>query len=492
MNKEVIIIGAGFGGLSSAALLAKAGYKVTVLEKNDSVGGRASIYKEKGFTFDMGPSWYLMPDVFERYFKLFNKLPSDFYTLQRLNPAYRIFFNKNKVIDITDNIKQTAKLFETLEKGGGAKFKEYLAQSKYQYDTAMEGFIYKEYTSFMDLFDKKLMINGSKLKVFESIDSHVKRFFSSDIARKILEYNIVFLGGTPENTPALYSIMAHIDFNLGVWYPKGGIGTVVKALYDLSLSLGVHFEFNSEVIAFDIKDNGIKKVKTKSKLYAADIILANADYPFIETQLLEKKYQTYSSSYWKKKTIAPSAFIVYLGVKGKIKNLSHHNLFLEQDWMKHFDKIFKDPSWPEEFSYYVSCPTKTDPLVAPKGDENIFILVPVASGIEDTPEIRQLFYDKVMNHLEKTLNEDIRKRIKVKKIFTIHDFAEKYNAYQGTALGLTHTLFQSALFRPQMKSKKVSNLYYVGQYTHPGIGVPMSLISAEIVTEKIQKEYANR
>lgn len=489
-KKKIIIVGAGLGGLSAAALLAKAGFDVLVLEKNATVGGRARVFKEKGFTFDMGPSWYLMPDVFERFFALFDKKPSDFFKLVRLNPAYRMFFDKKKVIDIAEKLSDNKKLFEKLEKGGGEKFFKYLEESKYKYEVAMSGFIYKEYKTFFDFFNKQMLMGGAQLKVFESIDKYVKRFFTSDIARKILEYNIVFLGGNPDNTPALYSIMAHIDFNLGVWYPLGGMGKVVEALKKLAEGHGARIVCNAEVRNIYVENGKAKSVLVGDKKYSADIVIANADYPYVENQLLDKKYCSYDESYWKKKTIAPSSFIIYLGIKGKVKGLAHHNLFVEYDWMKHFDQIFKEPSWPESFSYYVSCPSKTDPKIAPKEDENLFILVPVAAGLEDTPEIREKFFKKIMGLLETTLKEKIEKRILVKKIFTVNDFTKEYNAYKGTALGLTHTLMQSAIFRPGMRSKKVKNLYYVGQYTHPGIGVPMVMIAAEIISTTIQKEYA--
>lgn len=491
MSKQCIIIGAGFSGLASAALLAKAGYEVTILEKNEQVGGRASVYKKDGYTFDMGPSWYLMPDVFERYFLLHNKKPKELFKLQKLPVSYRTFLGNKKVIDITSNVKKMTALFDSFEENGGKHFQEYLRLSQYQYETAMKGFVYKEYNSIFDLFDRQLLFEAPKMRVFESIDSHVQRFFKSDIARKILEYNIVFLGGNPQNTPALYSIMAHIDFNLGVWYPAGGIGEIVKALRDLCLNYGVKIKLNSEVTDLAIENNTIKKVKAHNVWHKADFILGNADLPYLETQLLKKQYQSYPANYWKKKTIAPSGFIVFLGLKGKVKGLSHHNLFLEEDWMKHFDQIFKKPDWPQAFSYYVSCPSKTDPTVAPKDGENLFILVPVAAGLPDTSQIRKEFYLKLIRQLEIHIGENIQDKIVVKKIFTINDFANRYNAYKGTALGLTHTLFQSAFFRPHIKSKKIKNFYYTGQYTHPGIGVPMALISAEIVTNRIIKDYAN-
>lgn len=488
-NKKVVIIGAGIGGLATAALLAKAGFEVTVLEKNKTVGGRARVIKTKGFVFDMGPSWYLMPDVFERFFARFDKKPSDFYTLVRLDPAYRMFFDKKNPIDIVKKLSKNIALFEKLEKGGGKKFLQYLDESKYKYDTAMKGFIYKEYKSLSDFFSFSIIKDSPKLRIFDSVDSYVKRFFSSPIARKILEYNIVFLGGNPSNTPALYSIMAHIDFNLGVWYPLGGMGKVVTALEKLARKYGADIICESDVTTIEVHDKIARAVHVGKKKYPADIVVANADYPFVETKLLSKEHQTYNASYWEKKTVAPSAFIAYLGIKGKVKGLTHHNLFVENDWMKHFDHIFKEPTWPESFSYYVSCPSKTDTTIAPKGDENIFILVPVAPGLQDTPEIRERYFEKVIGMLEETTHDSIQNRIVYKKIFTVDDFKKDYNAYKGTALGLTHTLMQSAFFRPSMRSRKVKNLFYAGQYTHPGIGVPMVMIAAEIISDSIQKDY---
>lgn len=489
LNRKVIIIGAGFGGLAAAALLGKAGFNVLVLEKNKTIGGRARVFKKKGFTFDMGPSWYLMPDIFERFFANFDKKPTDFFTLKRLNPAYRMFFDKKKTIDIAEKLSDNVKLFDSLEKGGGKKFLAYLDDSKTKYDIAISGFIYKEYRNFFDLFNKKLMRGGSQLDIFQSIDKFVQKFFKSDFARKILEYNIVFLGGNPDNTPALYSIMAHIDFNLGVWYPIGGMGKLVTALEKLAKKYKVKIVTGSEVTRIITEYGHASGVMVGRKKYLADIVIANADYPHVETKLLEKSHQSYDEKYWGKRVVAPSAFCIYLGVKGKVTGLTHHNLFVENDWMKHFDHIFKDPSWPESFSYYVSCPSKSDPSIAPKYTENLFVLVPIAAGLKDTPQMREKYFKKILGMLETTLKENIEDRIIVKEIFSVNDFKKDYNAYKGTALGLTHTLMQSAIFRPSMRSKKVENLFYVGQYTHPGIGVPMVMIAAEVISKSIIKEF---
>ncbi len=491
-KKKVVIIGAGFGGLASAAILAKEGYKVTILEKNSTLGGRARVWTQNGFNFDMGPSWYLMPEVFEHFFTLFNKKPSDYYQLQQLDPSYQIFFAKDDVVKISKELSNNLLLFESLEEGGGKKLMTYLNQSKYQYEVSMKEFIYKDFKSIFSFFNKRMLTEGRKLKVFDSIDKHVNRFFTSDKAKKIIQYSIVFLGGSPKNTPSIYSVMSHVDFNLGVWYPKGGFGKVVNALEQLNKELGVDIKTKVNVKKIHISRSGLAdKVITDKGEIPADLVLANADYQFVETKLLDRKHQSYPQTYWQKKTIAPSAFILHLGLNKKINNLTHHNLFLTDDWTKHFEDIFQNPDWPNNPSYYICVPSITDDTVAPEGHENMFILVPIAPGIKDSQKIRDEYSDKIITHLENLIDQKIMDSIIVKKTFSINDFKSDYNAYNGTALGLSHTLRQTAFFRPRNKSQKVSNLYYTGQYTIPGIGVPMVLISAEITSNKIIKENQN-
>jgi phytoene desaturase len=488
-KKKVIIIGAGFGGLSAAALLAKKGFQVQVYEKNEQAGGRASVFQDKGFVFDMGPSWYLMPDVFEHFFKLFDKQSRDFYSLTRLDPAYRIFYGANDYIDTYKDLEKNIALFESLEQGAGKKLIAYLQQAQYQYDVSIKDFLYRDYHSIIDFFNWRMMMEGRKLHVFEKLDQFTKRFFKQEKVRKILEYSMVFLGGAPKNTPAIYSLMAHVDFNLGVWYPDGGFGKVVEGLVRLAEDQGVQFHYNSAVEEIVVHNGVAVGVKISGEFIEADIVLANADYHFVETQLLKPEYQTYKAPYWAKRTIAPSGFILYLGVNKKIKGLTHHNLIFDHDWVRHFDNIFEQPAWPEHPSYYVCCPSKTDSTVAPVGKENLFILVPVAAGLNDSDVLRESYTHKIIEHLESMVGETIADSLEVKKVFSQRDFISRYHAYKGTALGMSHTMRQTALFRPKHQSKKVSNLFYTGQYTHPGIGVPMCLISSEIVAEQISNMY---
>lgn len=488
-SKKIIVIGSGFGGLSAAALLARDGFDVMVLEKNEQPGGRARVWKKDGFVFDMGPSWYLMPDVFDRFFKIFDRKTDDYYKLLRLNPNYRVFFGDTKTVDVPADRPAIDALFDSLEQDGSAKLAKYLDIAKYQYDIAMNEFMYREYKTIFDFFNWTIITKGPQLKIFESFDKFARRYFSSDEIRKILEYTVVFLGGAPDNTPGLYSIMSHVDFDLGVWYPCGGLGMLVQGFTRLAREQGVRFEFNTPVRKINVTNGHAAGVTTDKGDLKADIVLVNADYHHAETELLDEAFSTYPERYWQKKKMGPSAFLIYLGLRRKVPHLLHHNLYLDNSWHEHFHSIFVEPAWPDNPSYYVCCPSKTDGSVAPAGAENMFILVPVAPGIEDTDTIREKYYDKTISHLEKLIDYNLRNHIVVKRTFAHNNFKEAYNAYKGTALGMSHTLLQTAVFRPSHQSKKVKNLFYTGSYNHPGIGVPMVIISSQIVSEQIRKIY---
>ncbi len=488
MESKIIIVGSGFGGLAAAGLLARDGYEVFVLEKNEQVGGRASVWKTDGFLFDMGPSWYLMPDVFEKFFAEFGKKPSDYMNLKRLDPSYRVYFGDKEYVDISKDLDKNFNIFEKMEKGATDKMKKYLETSKYQYDLAMKDFIYKDFQSLTEFLKPKLLKEGLKLHLFDKLDTYAQRFFESDRIRKILEYTIVFLGGTPYDSPALYSLMSHVDFNLGVWYPMGGMGEIAQAMYKVAKEHGAIFKFNSPVKKINVNNRKITSVETDSEKYETDNVIVNADMPWAEKNLLDKKNRSYSERYWNSRKIAPSAYLLYLGLNKKLENIVHHNLYFQPNWEEHFNQIFKKPIWPDKPSYYLSATSKTDPVVAPNGYENIFVLVPVAADLEDNDKIREKYFKKVINHIEKTIGEKISDSIVVKRIFAHNDFTSRYNAFKGTALGLAHTLRQTAIFRPQHESKKVDNLYYTGHYNHPGIGVPMVIISSQIIRNSINNK----
>lgn len=488
---KIAIIGSGFGGLSSAALLAKDGYEVSVFEKNEQPGGRASVYSDAGYTFDMGPSWYLMPDVYEKFFSAFGKKPEDLFDLKRLDPSYRIFFGNGDVADVVADLEKNYALFDSFEENGGEKLREYLASAKEMYDLSINEMLYRDYRSILDFFDGRLIMEGSRMHILENLDTFVNRHFASDKAKKIVEYSIGFLGGAPKNTPSFYHIMSHIDMTLGVWYPEGGIRKVARSIYDLARDNGATFFFDEPAVRIEVNGNRAERVVTTKGAYDADVVIVNADYPFSEMHLLDERHRTYPAKYWEKRVIAPSAFVIYLGVTKTFDALAHHTLFLDKDWANSFDQIF-DPAkaaWPKTPSYYVNVPSKTDTTAAPEGCETLFILVPLAPGLEDTPELREAFCEKILDHLESAIGEPVRDAVAVRRIFALDDFKERYNAYKGTALGLSHTLLQTALFRPAHKSKKVKNLYYTGQYTHPGIGVPMTLISSQIVARELNEEF---
>lgn len=479
------MVGGGYGGLSVAALLAKKGFRVTVLEKNDRLGGRAMVQKSKGFLFDRGPSWYLMPEVFERFFARFGKKPSDFYKLVRLDPSYRVFYHDKTRVDIPASRERTVRLFDRLEPDGGKKLERYLAEAKYKYDTAMASFLYRDYASILDFLQPRLVMAGLRLHLFESIDAYARRFFRSDKARKILEYAMVFLGGSPDNTPALYSLMSHVDLTGGVWYPPGGMGELTRALQKLGKGLGVEYLTGQDVRKILVEKGRTVGVRTDKKDWPADIVVVSSDYPHAQMELLDDKHQSYPASHWEGVVMAPSALLFYIGLKKRLKSITHHNLFLAGDWRKHFDSIFKRPGWPDDPSYYVKCTSKDDPKAAPRGCENLFFLVPVAPGLDDTDEVRERYFEKVLAHFESSIGERVRDHVVFKEIASHRDFKRLYHAYQGTALGLAHTLWQTAVFRPPHQDRKVRNLFYTGNYTHPGIGVPMVVIASEITSEEV-------
>lgn len=485
MKTDVLIVGAGFGGLAAAALLARQGRSVTVVERNEGPGGRASVWEQDGFRFDLGPSWYLMPDVFEGFFEKLGTTSSAELDLRRLEPAYRVYFGPGDVVDIPADLEETVALFDTFEPNGGQKLRRYLDQAAYQYRVAMGEFVYRDYQRLTDFLSLRMLTEGARLQVFRNLDSYVRTYFDSDRARKVLEYSMVFLGGAPNNTPALYSIMSHVDLNLGVWYPMGGIGAVVDAIRRLGEAAGATYLFGQDVERIVVEGGRAVGVETAQGRMDADVVVANADYHHVETELLGPEHRQYSERYWRSRVVAPSAFVLYLGLDEAVPGLAHHTLFLQHDWMAHFNTIFQRPEWPERPSYYVCAPSKTDPVMAPPGKENVFVLVPVAAGLEDDDATRERFGERILADLEGQLGHAISSKIVLQRTFSHRDFRGRYNAYRGTALGLAHTLRQTAVFRPRRKSAKVDGLYYTGQYTHPGIGVPMTLISSQLLAEEL-------
>lgn len=482
---RIVVIGAGFGGLAAAALLARDGFDVTVLERNGQPGGRAMLHREGGFSFDMGPSWYLLPDVFERFFARFGSVPTEHYGLTRLDPAYRVFFGDGAPTDVSADLEGNLALFESIESGAAEALRGYLARAEYQYRVAMERFVYRDYRGVRDILDRELLLHGTRLRLFGRMDRLVARAFRDDRLRKLLTYNLVFLGCSPSRAPALYALMAHADFNLGVWYPEGGMNGVARGLYRLAQRQGAKFVFDSPVTAIRLSGRRATAVDSPSGSYPADVVLANADYHHVEQALLPAGARSYSARYWARRVVAPSACIVYLGLDRRVPALAHHNLLLQHGWDEHFRSIFDRPGWPARPALYVCRPSLTDPAVAPEGSENLFLMMPAAAGLRDDDDARERCRRLMMRALETTIGEGIEDSIRVCRLFTQRDFTATFNAFRGTALGLAHTLRQTAFLRPSLQSRRVGNLFFAGQYTTPGIGVPMTLIAATIARDRI-------
>ncbi len=487
-DRSVVVVGSGFGGLSAACYLADAGADVRVVERNEQLGGRASLLERDGFRFDMGPSWYLMPDVFERFFGHFDRRPADYYGIERLDPHYRIFFKDGDRVDVPADREAAFALFEGYEDGAGDALRDYLDRAEYTYEVGMEKFVYVDRSRYRDWIDLDVLRNARGLSLLGTMDEHVSTYFDHPKLQQIAQYSLVFLGGAPTNTPALYNLMSHVDFNLGVYYPEGGMSGVADAVAELGSELGVEYDTDRPVTGIEGESEAFT-VRTADGSIDADLVVSNADYAHTERDLLAPQDRQYDDEYWDGRTYAPSAFLLYLGVEGDLEPLAHHTLVLPTDWDAHFESIFDDPGWPDDPAYYVCAPSRTDDDVAPDGHSNLFVLVPVAAGLDDTREIRQRFRDLVLDDLETTVGIDLRERIVVEERFCVSEFADRYNSERGTALGLAHTLRQTAVFRPPHRSSAVDGLYYTGAYTNPGIGVPMCLISGQHTAEKVITDH---
>ena len=488
--KKIAIIGSGFGGLASAALLAKIGFKVTVYEKNSLPGGRAMYFQEGDYKFDMGPSWYMMPEVFEKYFSQFDRKPSDFYQLSRLNPTYRAFHNQG-YHDISADYDKLSNLFDQLEPNSSRSLDKLIKLAKLLYEQSMHRFIYKDFTSIWDFVDLKFGFEFITKRLFVSYDKLIKKNIYHPLLQKLLLWHTVFLGGTPKNVPALYVLMIYVDIILGTYYPQGGMYEVVKAFKELGEEWGVEYNFNSEVDEISIKNGKAVGVVVDGQFHQADIILANADYHHVEQNLIPEGYRSYSEQYWSSRQMSPATYLLFLGLNCKLNKLLHHNYYFSEQWDQHFSCIIDKPSWPPDYSFYISCRSKSDPSVAPEGGENLMILIPVAPGLEDSEQIRKKYSQQLIYKLEKLTGINISNHIEVMKISTHRDQIAQYHAFQGNSFGLANTLWQTGSFRPGNQSAKVKNLFFVGTHTVPGIGMPLSVISAQVISQKIGKIYGS-
>ena len=485
MKKKIVIIGSGFSSLSAASYLAKKDFDVHVYEKNETLGGRARQLKKQGFTFDMGPSWYWMPDVFESFYNDFGKSTNDFYKLNRLDPGYQVVFGENEIIPIGDSLEKIYEVFEKEEAGSSQKLEKFIASAKDNYEIAIKDLVYRPGLSPLELVTTATI---KKVKYFLSnIKRDVYKEFKSPKLRQILQFPVLFLGAKPSNTPSFYNFMNFADFGLGTWHPENGMYSIVQGMVSLAESLGVTFHTQSPIEKITVDASGkAKGIKVNGEQINADIVLSGADYHHSET-LLDPKYRVYSEAYWDKKVFAPSSLLFYIGLDKKVKNLAHHTLFFDVDFDEHARVIYDHPEWPKNPLFYANFPSVSDPKMAPEGKEACFLLIPIAPGIEDTPELREKYLNIVIERLEKLTNQPIKKEMLFCESFCVKDFVKEYNSYKGNAYGLANTLLQTAFLRPKLKSKKVKNLFFTGQLTVPGPGVPPALISGKLVSELISK-----
>lgn len=480
---RVIVIGSGISGLATASFLAKQGHEVTILEKNKSVGGRARQYEEKGFVFDMGPSWYWMPEVFENFYAKYGYTTSDFYELKRVDPSYRVFWKNSEKTDVPASYEALLDLFESIEKGSAKKLDSFLKEAQYKYEVGMNDLVFKPGISILEFADRRVIEGIFKLQLFSSFEKHIKAHFTNPKLLSLLEFPILFLGATAKETPALYSLMNYADLKLGTWYPMGGMYKVVEAFRTIAEKQGVQVLTDHEVTGFDYEGKEVKRVKTDKGTFEADIVVSSADYAHTDKLLNTKA--NYTDEYWDKRTMAPSSLLFYIGVDKKIDALQHHNLFFDEDFTLHAHEIYKDPKWPSKPLFYVCCPSRTDASVAPEGKENLFILIPIAPGLEDDKDLHEHYYNIVMGRLEERVNTSVRDAVIYKRSYALDDFKKDYHAFKGNAYGLANTLRQTAILKPKLKNKKLSNFFYTGQLTTPGPGLPPAIISGEVVAGQI-------
>ena len=488
MSKKVVVIGAGFAGLSAAANLAADGFDVTLLEKNEVPGGRARQYSAQGFVFDMGPSWYWMPDVFEQFFARFGKKVSDYYDLVRLDPSYTVHFGPGERMEVPAGMPELEAMFERYEPGSAPRLRQFLTEAEYKYRVGMHEFVHKPSHSLLEFADWRIVSSLFRLQMFTSLSKHVRGLFKNENLIKLLEFPVLFLGATPEKTPALYSLMNYADMALGTWYPMGGMYKIVEGMVSVAKELGVKIELGQEVQQIRVTNGRARSVHTWSgRDFPADVVVGAADYHHIDAQLLDIRQRNYPPRYWENRTMAPSCLIYYLGVNKRLQGLRHHNLFFDEDFGRHAREIYETPQWPEKPLFYVSAPSVTDPSVAPEGCENLFVLVPVAPGLEDTPIIREHYYNLVMQRMSRLTGQRIGEAVVYRRTYAHSDFVNDYHAFKGNAYGLANTLRQTAFLKPKLRNRHVQNLFYTGQLTVPGPGVPPSLISGQVVAKEVVK-----
>jgi phytoene desaturase len=485
--KKIAIIGSGFSGISAACYLAKAGNQVVVFEKNESIGGRARKFEKKGFVFDMGPSWYWMPDVFENFYNDFGYKTADFYELIKLDPGFQIIYDQEDILEVHADFEKIKKVFEDLEPGSAQKLEAFINEAAEKYAISMNSIVFKPSYSIIEYISLEIVQKIWNVDFFIPLRKSLAKYFKEEKLLKLMEFPVLFLGAMADKIPALYSIMNYAALKQGTFYPQGGMHLIVSAFEKIATQLGVTFKCNTPIEHIEFEGNIAKGIVSNGVFEAFDGVISSADYHHTESKLLPKNLQNYDEAYWDKKVFAPSSLLFYLGIDKKIDRLKHHNLFFDSDFEQHSHEIYTTPKWPTDPLYYVCCPSKTDPSVAPEGCENIFILIPIAAGLEDTQALRDEYFEKIISRLERFCNTSIKDSIVYKRDYCKNDFVMDYNSYKGNAYGLANTLFQTAFFKPKLKNNNVKNLFYTGQLTVPGPGVPPSIISGKIAATELIK-----
>lgn len=488
MNKKVTILGSGISSLSASAFLAKAGYDVTILEKNSTIGGRARQFTQDGFVFDMGPSWYWMPDVFERFYQQFGYTTSDFYELKRLDPSYRVYWQDHSYTDVPANMSELEAWFESLEPGSSKQLRAFLKEAQYKYEVGMNDLVHRPSLSVMEFADTRVLKGLFSMHLLSSFSKYIRKYFKHPKILSLLEFPVLFLGAMPNETPALYSLMNYADISLGTWYPMGGMHKFIEAFEKIAIEQGVKIKTDNEVLGFEKTNKNITGAKTKDGIFPSDIFVSGADYQHTDSKLLNGS-ANYNDKYWDNRTMAPSCLLFYVGINKRVTNLQHHNLFFDESLEIHGKEIYKDPKWPTSPLFYLSVPSVTDPSVAPENCENMFFLIPIAPDLKDDEETREKYFEMLLERLKNITGNDIKDNIVYKKSYSISDFKNDYHAFKGNAYGLANTLRQTALLKPSLKNKNLSNFYYTGQLTVPGPGVPPSIISGEVVAKEIMKNH---
>lgn len=484
---KVGVIGGGFAGLAASCFLAKEGHEVTLIDKHKTTGGRCRTIEAEGFSFDMGPSWYWMPDVFERFFAQFGHTSSDFYQLVRLDPSYQIIYGDGDIMKLPASYAELCQVFESYEPGSAKQLDAFLKDAAYKYEVGMTDYVHKPSLKLTEFMDARVLSSFMRIDLFKSIAKEIRKRFKHPKLIQMLEFPVLFLGAKPSNTPALYSLMNYADIKLGTWYPMGGMCEIPKAMTQIALELGVKMRLGETVKALRITNRDIKDVVTDRGAYEYDAVISSADYHHTETSLLPPVYRSYDDKYWDKRAMAPSSLLFYVGVDKKVEGLLHHNLFFDTDFDHHASQIYDTLEWPDQPLFYVCCPSKTDPNVAPEGCENLFFLIPISAGIKDDKEKHEELFDILVARIKTRLGVDITDHIIYKQAFCVEEFTKVYNSFKGNAYGLANTLKQTAFLKPKMKSKNVDNLLYAGQLTTPGPGVPPSLISGEVAAKYLHQ-----